>query len=212
MFLTDSDILQIMPARNVLRFYDTPAYYHVYNRGAGKQPIFLDDRDKYKFLSLIDRYLNPTNTDTRSDGHTYEKYDVEVMAYCLMDNHFHMLLYQESDVSGVRYLLKSVMTAYTMYFNRRYKRSGYLFQGVFKAARISNENYLLHITRYIHMNPRSYLRYKWSSLSAYIGQSAPSWLTVIRPDDMPIEEYREFLRAYETRRAELKNITPDVVF
>ncbi len=193
-----------MPAKNTVREYDAPAYYHIYNRGAGKQPIFHDDQDRIKFLSLLARHLDPDDTATRSDGFVYEKYEIELLAYCLMGNHFHLMVFQELDPTAITELMRSVATAYTMYFNIKYEQSGHLFQGNFKAARITSEAYLIHITRYIHMNPRSYLRYKWSSIAVYLGSEAPSWLHPERLESMTPAEYRQFLVSYEGKKAELE--------
>lgn len=191
-----------MPIRNTTKQYDAPAYYHVYNRGALDSQIFLDDTDRRKFLSLFARHLDPTNDDTRTDGREYEKYEVELVAYCLMGNHFHLLLFQETDPAAVTQLMRSVATAYTMYFNRKYKRHGHLFQSIFKASRINDESYLLHITRYIHMNPRSYIRYQWSSIEYYLGAKQPVWLHADRVNDMSPKAYRQFLLDYEGKREE----------
>ena len=199
-----------MPSKNVVKQYDVPAYYHVYNRGAWQQPIFRDDRDRQKFISLLARHLDITNTDKRSDGLEYEKYDVELVAYCLMGNHFHLLLHQEDDVVAITQLMRSVSTAYTMYFNRRHKHSGHLFQGIFKAVRIDDDDYLLHITRYIHMNPQQHLDYEWSSVGAYLGGYTPNWLHPERVNDMSADEYRDFLDSYQDRRDELANIKEEL--
>ena len=199
-----------MPSKNTKKIYCAPAYYHVYNRGANKSPIFIDDQDRMKFLSLISRYLDPNDTQKRSDGKDYEKFDVEVTAYCLMNNHFHLLLYQPDTIDALRHFMHALTTAYTMYFNLKYKHSGHLFQSVFKASHILNENYLLHISRYIHMNPRSYIRYKWSSVRAYFGEPAPVWLHPERINDMTPGQYREFLESYEGRRAELEQLKSEL--
>jgi hypothetical protein len=190
-----------MPAKNLIRHYDIPAFYHVYNRGAGKQAIFHDDADREKFLSLFSRYLDPDEDSVRADGLPYDKYELDVVAYCLMDNHFHLLLYQEVEVSAISQFMKSLSTAYTMYYNMKYEASGHLFQGTFKASRITSDVYLSHITRYIHMNPRSYLRYKWSSVRAYLGGEAPEWLSPDRASDMNPREYEQFLQGYEGKKA-----------
>ena len=193
-----------MPIKNTIKVYDAPAFYHIYNRGAGNQVIFRDDQDRNKFLSIIARHLDPDETTTKTDGCEYEKYDIELVAYCLMGNHFHLLVFQESDPGALTQMMRSVATAYTMYFNRKYKQFGHLFQSAFKASLITNDAYLLHITRYIHMNPRNYLRYRWSSISAYLGEEAPSWLHPERINNMPTSEYKMFLQSYEGKKAELE--------
>ncbi|NCU30903.1 hypothetical protein EOM57_03805 [Candidatus Saccharibacteria bacterium] len=193
-----------MPIKNTVKVYDAPAFYHVYNRGAGNQVIFRDDQDRNKFLSIIARHLDPDDTTAKTDGCEYEKYDIELVAYCLMGNHFHLLVFQESDPGALTQMMRSVATAYTMYFNRKYKQFGHLFQSAFKASLITNDAYLLHITRYIHMNPRNYLRYQWSSISVYLGEEAPGWLHPERVNDMSTSEYRMFLQSYEGKKAELE--------
>lgn len=192
-----------MPIRNTTKEFDAPAYYHVYNRGAGNQQIYVDDADRVKFLSLIERHLDPSAILRRSDGVEYEKYDIQLVAYCLMGNHFHLLVFQPVDPTAITQLMRSIATAYTMYFNRKYKRSGHLFQSNYKASRIDNESYLLHISRYIHMNPRRYLRYKWSSIRFYLGQPAPDWVRPELINSMSAEQYRDFLEQYEGRKAEI---------
>ena len=190
-----------MPVRNIVKQYDAPAYYHVYNRGSNDASIFLDDDDRAKFLALIERYI-VSGSELRSDGVPYSTYDIEVIAYCLMGNHFHLLLYQSDDPLAITGFMRSVATAYTMYFNYKYKHHGHLFQSVFKASRISDDIYLLHVTRYIHMNPRSYLRYEWSSLKYYLGSSEPEWLNSGRVNNMNTDQYKTFLCEYEGKKGE----------
>ena len=161
---------------------------------------------RQKFISLLARHLDPTDISKMTDGRIYEKYDIELVAYCLMGNHFHLLVYQENDIAAMTQLMRSVATAYSMYFNRKYKKSGHLFQGVFKASRITDDEYLVHIARYIHMNPYDYFEYEWSSVRAYLGKRSPVWLHPERANDMNPEQYRDFLVSYEGRRAELKEI------
>lgn len=190
-----------MPSRNTVREYDAPAYYHVYNRGAGGQSIFRDAQDKRKFISLLARYLSDESEHT-----AYPSYDIELIAYCVMGNHFHLLLFQENDIKAITQLMKSISTAYSMYFNMRYKSQGHVFQSVFKSSRITNDNYLTHITRYIHLNPETYKTYKWSSLPFYLGKLSPDWIHPSRVLDMSPSVYRAFLEDYEDRRMLLKEI------
>ena len=159
-----------MKVSNKQRLFDAPAYYHVFNRGVAKQPIFLDARDKYKFLALIDRYTYNTNDERRGDGLPYTTYDIEIAAYCLMGNHFHLFIYQESDPGQLSAFMKSLLIAYSMYFNLRHKRKGPVFEGMFQASRVTDEAHFQHLSRYIHLNPRTYRTYKWSSLPEYLGK------------------------------------------
>lgn len=194
-----------MPSRNTVKEYDTYSYYHVYNRGAGGQKLFLDSSDKRKFLSLIRRYVTPK--DDRDDSEKlYPEYEIDINAYCLMGNHFHMLVYQLEDKEALSGLMRSVSTAYSMYFNKKYKSHGHVFQSIFKASRIKDETYLLHITRYIHMNPRTYMTYRWSSLGAYIGKEYDEWLKPERIMTMSAHLYRNFLTDYEGKKSEIEEI------
>lgn len=197
-----------MPIRNTIKEYDAPAYYHIYNRGTWKHTIFRDDEDRQKFLSLLARYLGHEESSSPR-GYVYVTYDVELLAYCLMGNHFHLFIYQPSDERAISKFMQSVLTAYTMYFNRKHGTEGRLFQSTFKASRITKDAYFDHITRYIHMNPHDYLSYQWSSLPAYIGKSHPAWLTPERVRTMSPERYIQFLSNYRARRDELKHLLAD---
>lgn len=199
----------MMAKRNTIRAYDVPAYYHVYNRGAGKTKIFLDATDKAKFMSLLVRYLDPDVASVRGDGLFYEKSNAKLVAYCLMGNHFHLFLYQEDNIDDIRNLLSSVMTSYSMYFNLRHKRSGRLFEGPFRAVRITDEGHFLHLSRYIHLNPRTYETYKWSSLPEYIGKRQTSWVHSEYATDMSADQYLDFMGDYDDRSSVLKDYKQD---
>ncbi len=188
-----------MPSKNTIREYDTPAYYHVYNRGAGGAAVFKDSQDKRKFLSILERYLDETNEN-------YLTFDIELLAYCVMNNHYHLLLYQDSEPDEITKLMRSVSTAYSMYYNLRYKNKGHVFQSVFRASRITEEPYLLHISRYIHLNPRTYKTYYWSSLKYYLNTTPPNWIHPDRIVDTTPELYADFLEDYKDRRLLLKEI------
>ncbi len=190
-----------MPSRNTIREYDIPAYYHIYNRGAGGMSIFRETADKRKFLSLLERYLSD------DDAHeSYPTFNLELIAYCIMGNHFHLLIFQEHDPTAMTELMRSVGTAYSMYYNKKYKSYGHAFQSVFRSSRITEESYLLHISRYIHLNPEGYRTYKWSSLAYYLGAAAPLWVKPGRLLDMSPAKYEAFLEDYKDRRAALKEI------
>lgn len=113
-------------------------FYHVYNRGHNKQTIFYDAKDHQRYLKRLSEYL--------------QKHEVTLLAYCLMSNHVHLLLRQDGDESVDRFIHR-LHTAYTMYFNKKYERVGAVFQGRFKAKLIDTDEYLLHVSRYIHINP-----------------------------------------------------------
>lgn len=123
-----------------------------------------------------------------------------------MGNHFHLLVYQTEDKDALSGLMRSLSTAYSMYYNKKYRQHGHVFQSIFRASQITDESYLMHITRYIHMNPRTYLTYQWSSLGVYVGHSSDIWLKPERIRTMPPESYRQFLADYEGRKAELEDL------
>jgi len=113
-------------------------YYHIYNRGANRQPIFRTD-DNYRFLlRRVKAYAT--------------RFDIAVIAYCLMPNHYHFLLRQDGPHSISRFV-QAVFNSYTKAFNKMFHRSGTLFAGPFRAVWVDRDEYLLHLCRYIHLNP-----------------------------------------------------------
>jgi putative transposase len=195
-----------MPSRNILKEFAPSEHYHVYNRGVEKRVIFLDDNDYAVFLGLLKKYLtgDKHNTENR---HIFENLNgqVRLLAYCLMPNHFHLLLYQTTQ-DGVTKLMRRVITGYVMYFNNRYQRVGSLFQGRYKASRINADDYLHHISRYIHLNPDNYTEWPYSSLPYYLGKKESSWVQpkqILELFDNNTQTYIEFLRDYEESKKEL---------
>jgi len=182
-----------MPAKNVIKTYFADGFYHVYNRGVEKKRIFLDKQDHVVFLAFLKRYLTPPPEDPTKtlEPNFYKSLhdEIELLAYCLMPNHFHLLLKQTETTSMARFLQR-VSTSYSIYFNRKYERVGPLFQGPYKAAVIDNENYFLHLSRYIHLNPFEILKaspykgealvnllnYEWSSYADYLGKRHTEWV------------------------------------
>lgn len=159
-----------MPSRNILKVDIPDSYYHIYARGHGRQKIFRDEADFEKFISLFERYLS---SDGNRGGRSLVS-GVRLMCYCLMNNHFHMLVHQANQ-GAMSNLMRRIMTSYSMYFNRKYDLSGALFESRYKASRISSDPYLMHITRYIHLNPKDWMAYPHSSVHAYY-LGAPDWL------------------------------------
>lgn len=112
------------------------------------------------------------------------KKTVEMVAYCFMPNHFHLLLKQVTDGGISKYLRQSV-NSYVKFFNTKHKRVGSLFQGMFKAVHIESDEQLIHVSRYIHLNPlvsylvdqKELLGYSWSSLQTYIGKTDDNFIT-----------------------------------
>ena len=197
-----------MPSRNSVKQYTEDSYYHVYNRGVEKRQIFLDDQDYVVFLNLLKRHLSREET-TNKRGERYETFAgrVELLAFCLMPNHFHLLFYLNNDPASIALLMKRVSGSYTSYFNKKYSRVGHLFQGVYKAVHIDSDPYLLHISRYIHRNPKDFMNWKYSSLPYYLQGWKADWVV---PDKIyQLYEwgtYEVFLNNYEDYQNSIENI------
>jgi len=179
-----------MPAKNSIKLYLTNSYYHIYNRGVEKRKIFQDDQDYKVFLSYLKIYLEPpkkqektefkiNNTVFRGVKRPLNNFNskIELIAYCLMTNHFHLLVYQKSE-KAIEFFMRSLGTKYSQYFNKKYERVGYLFQGTYKAALVENDNYLFHLSRYIHLNPFKETPSKdvYSSYADYLKLRNTSWV------------------------------------
>ena len=143
------------------------ALYHVLSRGNGRQDIFLSDSDRHLFLSLLDEMS--------------QRFDIEIFAYVLMDNHYHILL--KTLDANLSKAMQWLGTTYTRKFNIANNQSGHLFQGRFKSILVQNDAYLLRLSCYIHRNPlRAHIverlaDYKWSSYQYYgYKRKAPGWL------------------------------------
>ena len=152
-----------------LRIEYSGAYYHLTSRGNERKAIFRDDQDREKFLGLLERAV--------------EEFHLRLHCYALMNNHYHLLL--ETPKGGLNRALRYLNGVYTQSFNRRHHRVGHLLQGRYKAILVDKESYLLELSRYVHLNPwrlknsQDPFRYRWSSLSAYVGRATPpNWLTV----------------------------------
>lgn len=200
-----------MPTKNVVKVFVPNAFYHVYNRGWNLGKIFLDEADYSYFEQLLARHLSEHPAEDE-DGRQYRHFrpEVQLVAYCLMGNHFHMLFYQ-SDESAITRLMRSLMTAYTAYFNARHKRRGSLFESRFKAVWIGNDTQLMHITRYIHLNHSNNAIWDHSSYRDYLG-SPRGWIT-----PQPVleiftskESYVEFVADYEEVQRERDSIKQDL--
>lgn len=190
-----------MPNRNVQKIYLEDCYYHVYNRGVNKNLIFEDEEDYSVFLNLFKRYLdkNPAK-DSRGREYKWMREDIQLVAYCLMPNHYHLLLYQINP-HAVTELLRAINSAYVTYFNRKHARVGHLFQERFRASIVDKDDYLMHITRYIHRNPNDYKKWPFSSLDNYLGRKEAAWLD---PSSIlglfeSIGEYEDFVENYDSQ-------------
>lgn len=177
-----------MPAKNSLKDYSPETYYHVYNRGVAKQNIFLDEQDYKTFLSYFKLYLTPPNLQGQSlktpPSHKLKNYcdTLKLLSYCLMPNHFHLFIFQKESYTMADFL-QSLATKYSMYFNKKYKRVGHVFQGRYKAVMVTGENQFIYLSKYIHRNPLDILPsgtvlegYKYSSYQNYLGRFKQTWV------------------------------------
>ncbi len=172
-----------MPGRNVLKTDIADSYYHVYARGHGRQQIFREAADYLMFLSIFERYLSTKElTDKYGKPYANLRGQIELLAYCLIDNHFHLLFYQ-SKQGAMSKLMRSVMTSYSCFFNKKYDSTGALFESRYKASVISSDDYLAKISRYIHLVPGDWLAYPYSSVHSYF-MGAPDWLQPERVIDL----------------------------
>ena len=141
----------------IARDYSEIKVYHITIRGIDKQYIFFEDKDKEKFIEII--------------KNTKEKYNYELYAYCLMDNHVHLVIYDREE--KISRIMQSIEISYVFYFNKKYERIGHLFQNRFFSKKVENREYLKMLCRYIHQNPLNAgmaktEEYKWSSYQSYI--------------------------------------------
>jgi putative transposase len=150
-----------------LRIEYPGAFYHVTSRGNEQKDIFRSLQDRVKFLSYLESAVL--------------RYGAVVHTWCLMSNHYHLLL--ETPSGNLSQIMRHINGAYTTYFNVKRKRAGHLFQGRYKAILVEADAYALELSRYIHLNPvRARMaakpeEYPWSSYRRYVGQSSASdWL------------------------------------
>lgn len=167
-----------MPSRKVPFVNDE--YYHIFNRGVAKMPIFNNAFDYKHFLSTVLYYQidgpKPRFSFFRNKPISLEKNMkiVDIICYCLMPNHFHFMLRQKRE-NGITEFVSKVSNSYTKYFNIKNKRVGPLLQGEFKSVYVESNEQLLHLSRYIHLNPligyvtKELKEYGWSSYPAYLG-------------------------------------------
>lgn len=192
-----------MPSKNRIKQYLPESIYHVYNRGVEKRSIFNEPQDYKYFMGLFERYLEGTDNHN-TQGLEYKNYSdrLEVVAFCLMANHYHIVLYQR-DKKAMEEFMRSLMTAYSMYFNKKYSRVGSLFQDRYKAINIDTDPYAQWITAYVHRNPQnSWEKHPYSSFHDYCGTPQHTWVKPARILDFfdsPIE-YKDFVRKVDINK------------
>ncbi len=142
-------------------------YYHLYSRGVEKRAIFLDKNDYERFIKIL-FFCNSSKSVVIRDlprGLTFGEYKrgatlTHIGAYCLMPNHFHLLV-REKDEKGISLFMQKLITAYTMYFNDKYKRKGRLFESSYKSTHVADDRYLKYLFAYIHLNPVKLIDPEW---------------------------------------------------
>jgi len=176
-----------------LRLELSGGIYHVTSRGDRREAIYEDDEDRIEWLSIL--------------GKTCNRYNWRCHAYCLMDNHYHVIL--ETAEANLSKGMRHLNGVYTQYFNRRHERVGHVFQGRFKGILVEREEYLLELSRYVVLNPiragitKNIRSWKWSSYKAMIGEvQAPPWLETnwilghfAKQRKRAVEKYIYFVRA-----------------
>ncbi len=194
--------------RNIQRFDVADTYHHVYARGLNRAPVFVDDADKDYLLYLLSRHLSIRPVKT-ANGYSYPHYrgSIELLSYCVMDNHFHFLLYQvqQGSMSG---FMQSVMSGYSAYYNKKHSRRGPVFESRFRSVVVDEDPYLLHVSRYIHLNPRSWRKYRHSSLPHIRKRTEPEWLQagkILEPYSSR-SDYVEFVADYEEHKRMLDSL------
>ena len=197
-----------MPAKNTIKTQVPDGYYHTYLRGNNKQAIFQDRSDYDYYMHLINRYISKKEQ-VNDCGRVFPNYygKVEILAYCLMPNHFHMLIYQ-IETPYLEKFMRSMMTSYSRYYNLKYNKTGPLFESRYKGILIDNESYLLHISRYIHLNNSEWRTYNHSSFKYYLLDESPEWINTLRILEMfdSKKAYVNFTSDYEEMRNSIKII------
>jgi putative transposase len=203
-------------------------YYHIYNRGNGKMDIFLDKQDFKFFLFRLKENLHPelleqgTMQGRPLQMHRRTRLPIgtfDLVCYILMPNHFHFL-FKQNTALPISKIISKVCTSYSIYFNKKYKTVGHVFQDRFKAIQIEDDNYLLWLSAYIHGNPKAaglvnnLEKYQWSSYPEYLGQQEEELCQkgIILEQFKKIDDYKKFVeeaQAIIERRKDLENFLID---
>lgn len=210
-----------MAAKNSVKEFVSDSFFHLYTRGVEKREVFLDEQDYNVFLSYLKTYVLPKDAEAlrailASPKIPWKMKDqalkllrlnnfaeeIELLAYCLMPNHFHLMVKQKS-FDAIDRFMNSLNTRYAIYFNKKYKRVGVLFQDVYKAVRVVSDEQLLHLSRYIHRNPLPILQgdplqtYRYSSYPEYIGIRSTGWLKPqFIKDYFSVRKYRNSYKSF----------------
>lgn len=172
--------------------FSSGEYYHLYNRGNSKQTIFLDIQDYNYFLRLLfvanSKKILP-KLSRLADPYSYERGGVlvDIGAYCLMPNHFHLMV-KMGDDGSIPTFIQRVCTSYSMYFNKKYKRTGGLFEGKYKATHVADDLYFQYLFAYIHLNPAKLIDSSWKENMRVAPQALDDYV-----ENYPYSSYRGYL-------------------
>lgn len=184
-----------MPTKNTVKIYLKNGYYHVYNRGVDKREIFLEETDCVQFLHYLKLYLSPPEVLMKAPDISIRRLhkilnlnisnEVILQSFSLMPNHFHLQI-KQIKTTGMEKLTRRVLTSYSQFFNRKYKRRGPLFESVYKAVILNTTEQFLYLSSYIHRNPLKLKHTKFdfvnfSSYPYYLGEKHAAWLN---PDEI----------------------------
>lgn len=230
-----------MASKNSVKLYLNNSYYHIYNRGVEQRNIFMDKQDYSVFLSYLQTYLLPKNTIElknilSSYKTTYQEKDrilkqlrlnnysenIELICFALLPNHYHLLIRQAK--ISLNKFMNSLGTRYAMYFNRKYKRKGVLFQDVYKAVLVESNDQLLHLSRYIHLNITKAVNIspeRWkesifpSSLPEFLGLRKTNWIKTKYILDHfskydPKNNYEDFMINNQEKEHLIQNVSIDI--
>lgn len=198
-----------MRFRDYKQFFDG-GVYHLYNRGHNKMVIFRDAEDYKFFLQRLAEILSLQPSKSRW-LRPLPKGAFSIIAYCLMPNHFHFIVRQETKLS-VSKLIGKLLTSYGIYFNKKYKQVGTIFQDRFQAKEIDADQYLTYLSAYIHRNPSKPFSWSYSSLATYLGEKGD---LIVDPNlilsmfNNNHSRYRQFIRAYSKANI---NLISDLTF
>ncbi len=169
-------------------------YYHIYNRGNSKQKIFHDNEDYFRFMSLLyscnsinSFRIFGLNKDESPYDFDRDKQIVSIGSFCLMPNHFHILITQLEE-KGISKFMQKLSTAYSMYYNKKYIRTGGLFEGKFKSEHAKNDRYLKYLFSYIHLNPIKLFQKDWKEIGIKNKKEALAYL-----EKYKYSSYQDFL-------------------
>lgn len=193
----------------------TDEIYHVFNRSVAGQTIFLQQNDYKRVLESIEFYMfkdtplsfshyRRLNSEERLKVmESLKEKQITILAYCLMPNHFHFLLKQKQD-NGIKNFIRNLQNSYAKYFNTKTDRNGALFQSMFKAVRIEDDEQLIHVARYIHLNPSTaYIIKNSNELENYPWSSYPQYLNLQTTGITETEEILGYFKSWK----ELKEFT-----